>query len=270
MSLFKTFIKKPLGCAFTILAGLFLLLLVLGIVGVVIVDHFAVSIAAHELQQRTGFTLTAGQQDISALSGAVDLHDLEITNPDRFAAKDFLKFNEIKIKAEPTSLLHKRIIVDEVVVDLDSFAMVRNKDGSLNLLALKDGLMGPAPATPAATGTKSSSPAIPPFTVHSFTLKIKSVKLIDFKSNGGKPQIVNVNYSRTFTDVDETNYTTAAVQIGLDLKGAGFSFLADALANELLDPTTYLDAAKGIGGAVLNGAGTLLNGTGSLLKKIVP
>jgi hypothetical protein len=256
MSLFRTFIKKPLGCAFSLLVCLFLLLLVVGIVSVVVVDHFAVNIVAHELQQRTGFTLTAGQQDISALSGAVDLHDLEVTNPDRFAARDFLKFNEIKIKAEPTSPLHKRVIVDEIVVDLDSFAMVYNKDGSLNLMALKDGLMGSAPAAP--------------FTVHSFTLKIKSVKLIDFKSNGGKPQIMNVNYSRTFTDVDETNYPTVAVQIGLDLKSAGFSFLANALANELLDPGTYFDAAKGLSGAVINDAGSLINGAGSLLKKVVP
>jgi hypothetical protein len=112
--------------------------------------------------------------------------------------------------------------------------------------------------------------AIPPFTVHSLTLKVKSVKLVDFHSNGGKPQVVDVNYSRTFTDVDETNYTKVAVQIGLDLKGAGFSFLADALANELLDPGTYLDAAKGVGGAVINGAGAVLNGAGSLLKKIIP
>jgi hypothetical protein len=70
--------------------------------------------------------------------------------------------------------------------------------------------------------------------------------------------------------VDETNYTKVAVQVGLDLKGAGFSFLADALANELLDPNTYLDAAKGIGGAVLDGANSLLNGAGGLLKKVIP
>ena len=266
MSLFSLLVKKPLGCLFTILAGLFLLVIVFGVVGVMVVDHFAVNIASHVLKQRSGFAMSAGQQDISALSGAADLHEFEITNPDRFAAKEFLKFNEIKVKAEPTSVLHHRLIVDEMVVDLDSFAMVRNKDGSLNLLALKDGLMPPA-AAPAAG---KSGRAIPPFVIHSFTLKIKSIKLLDYQSNGGNPQLVQVNYSRTFTDVDETNYSKVAVQIGLDLKGAGFSFLADALANELLDPGTYLELAKGVGGAVLNGAGAVLNGAGSLLKKVIP
>jgi len=263
MSLFSVFVKKPLGCLFTILGGLLLLVIVVGVVSVLVVDHYAINIASRELKQRSGFTMTAGQQDISALSGAVDLHDLEITNPDRFAAKDFLKFNEVKVKAEPTSVMGKRIIVDEIVVDLDSFTMVRNKDGSLNLMALKDGLM-PAPAA------NKAATVIPPFTVHTFTLKIKSVKLLDFKSNNGKPQVTEVNYSRTFQDVDETNYTKVAVSIGLDLKGAGFSFLADALANELLDPSTYLDAAKGVGGAIMNGAGAVLNGVGNLFKKATP
>jgi uncharacterized protein involved in outer membrane biogenesis len=267
MSLFSSLVKKPLGCAFTILASLFLLVLVIVIVSVIVVDHFAVNIAAHELQQRSGFTLTAGQQDIGLLTGEADLHDLEITNPDRFAAKDFLKINEIAVNVEPLSVLHKRIIVDKFVVDIDSFAMVRNKDGSLNLTALKDGLLGAAPIT---TGTKTSGNAVPPFTIHSFTLKIKTVKRFDFNSNNGKPQIIEVNYSQTFKDVDETNYPAVAVQIGADLKREGYSSFENALKDELLDPATYFDAMKSIGGEVLDDAGAVLNGAGALFKKIIP
>ncbi|HTB62704.1 MAG TPA: hypothetical protein VK737_03870 [Opitutales bacterium] len=266
MGLITGLIKKPIGCFFTIVAGLFLLLLVIGIVGVIVVDHFAVGIAAHELNQRSGFTMTVGQQDISALSGAVDLKDLEVMNPDRFASKDFLKFNEIKVKAEPTSVLGKQYIVDEININLDAFTIVRNKDGSLNLKALKDGLM---PAS-AARSNSGPSAGIPPFLVKSFTLSIKSVSFIDFQNKGGKPQVAQINYTQTFTNVDEKNYATVVLKIGLDLKNAGYSFLFDALKEELLDPSTYLDLAKGIGGTVLDSGGAVLKGADSLLQKVVP
>jgi len=275
MSLIPGFIKKPIGCLLSLIIGFLLFVVVMGVVGVLVVDHFAIGIASHVLKQRSGFTMSAQQQDISALSGSVDLKGFEIDNPDRFPSKDFLNFDEIKVKAEPTSVLGKRILVDDITVNLNNFTMVRNKDGSLNLMALKDGLMGSEAAAAATTPNSSGTPKpaaspggkIPPFTVKSFTLTIKTMTLIDYKSNGGKPQVVNVNYTKTFTNVDETNYTSVAVKIGTDLSGAGFSFLADALKNELLDPNTYLDAVKGVGGAIESGATSIINGVGNLFKK---
>ncbi len=256
-------IRKPLGCLFKILFSLLLLMVAVGVVSVLVVDHFAVDIAAKILNQKTGFSLSTGKQDISALSCAGDLQDVLVTNPDRFAARDFLHFNELKLVTEPASVLSKRIVIDELVVDLDSFAMVRNKDGSLNLMALKDSLMG-------GTTADGKSMPIPPFTIKKFTLRIKSAKLLDFQHGNGKPQVTNMDYQNTFTDVNETNYTKVAVQIGADLSAKGYGFLEDALKNELLDPNTYLDAAKGLGGVVINGVGSAAKGAGSVLRSILP
>jgi hypothetical protein len=133
-------------------------------------------------------------------------------------------------------------------------------------MALKDGVMGGG----AAASTPGKSSSIPAFTVKKFTLRIKSAKLLDFQHGDGKPQITNMNYERTFTDINETNYNKVAVQIGLDLSANGFAFLSDALKNELLDPSTYLDAAKGLTGALLNGVGSAAKGVGTALKGIVP
>jgi hypothetical protein len=257
-------IRKPLGCLFKIIFTLILLLVLIGVVSVLAVDHFAVVAASKILNQKTGFSLYAGKQDISALSGAADLQDVQVTNPDRFPAKDFLHFNELKVATEPTSILNKRIVIDEVVVDLDTFAMVRNKDGTLNLLALKDGLMG------GSASSSGSKLPIPNFTVKKLTLRIKSAELLDFAHSDGQPQVTPINYDRTFTDVDETNYTKVAVQVGADLSTKGFAFLTDALKNELLDPSTYLDAAKGLGGAVVSGVGSAAKGVGNALKSILP
>jgi len=259
-------IRKPLGCLFKILFSLFLLFVVFGVVSVLVADHFAVDIASKILNQKTGFSLYASKQDISSFSGAGDLQDVQVSNPDRFAAKDFLHFNELKIVTDPASIIHRRIIIDEMVVDLDSFAMVRNQDGSLNLMALKDGLMGGS----ATSSTSGKSIPIPPFTIKKFTLRIKSAKLLDFQHGDGKPQITNMDYERTFTDINETNYNTVAVQIGADLSAKGFAFLTDALKNELLDPSTYLDAERGLGGVVIDGVGSAAKGAGGMLRSILP
>ncbi len=277
MSLIPGFIKKPIGCVLSIVVGLFLMLVVLGIVVVITLDYFAMDIAGHVLHQKSGFTLTVAKQNISVLSGSADVQGLQITNPDRFAAKDFIKFNELKGSVEVRPLLKKKIIVDEVVVDLDNLAVVQNKDGEYNFEALQKSLMGGASAAPAAGEKKSSSMAIPPFTIKKLTLKIHSAQYYNFKTGDGKPKTYNLDYERTFTDVNETNLTSVEVAIGTDLSGKGFGVFLDILKDKILDPDTYLNAVKGVGGlvgnaagAVLNGVGNAAKGAGDLVKKLIP
>ncbi len=275
MSLLPGFIKKPLGCLLSILASLLLLVLVLVVVGSLVVDYFAINIAGHELKQRSGFTLTAGSQDIGVLHGNFDVKDLELTNPDRFAAKDFVKFNEIQTSVEVSTMLSKRVVVDEIVVDLESLAIVQNKDGEDNFAALQNSLMGAT--APADATKKSKTPGIPPFTIKKLTLSVHGAKYFNFKTGDGKPAIYNLNYTRKFTDVNETNLFSVELAIGRDLDGKGFGIFSEILKDKILDHDTYLDAAKGITnlvgnatGAVLGGAGIALDGAGSLVKKVIP
>lgn len=274
MSLIPGFIKKPIGCILTLVVGLFLILLVLGVVGGLIVDHFALDIAAHEIHQRSGFVLTAEKQNINVFAGSADVQGLKLENPERFAAKDFVRFNELKGSVEIGALLKRQIVVDEVVVDLDTLAVVQDKDGEYNFAALQKSLLGGGAAT---GGGKASGLSIPPFTIKKFTLRIHQAKYFNFKTGDGTPKIYDVNYDRTFTDVNEKNLTSVEVAIGTDLAGHGFSVFLDVLKDQVLDPDTYLNAVKGIGnlagnaaGAVLDGVGNAAKGAGDLLKKIIP
>jgi len=276
MSLIPGFIKKPIGCVLSIVVGLFLMLLVLGVVVVITLDYFAVNIAGHVLQQKSGFVMTVEKQDVGVLSGSADVQGLQITNPERFAAKDFIRFNELKAKVEVGALLKKNIVVDEIVVDLDNLSIVQNKDGEYNFEALQKSLLGGS-AAPAAGEKKSAGPSIPPFTIKKLTLKIHTAKYYNFKTGDGKPKNYDLNYERTFTDVNEKSLTTVEVAIGEDLAGGGFPVFLDVLKDKLLDPDTYINAVKGIGnlagkaaGAVLNGIGDAAKGAGDLVKKIIP
>ncbi len=268
MSFLFGFINKPLGCLLSIFVSLLLLVVVLVVVSSLVVDYFAVNIAGHELKQRSGFTLTAGSQDIGVLHGYFDVKDLEVTNPERFAARDFIKFNEIKTSIEVSTILSKRIVVDEILVDLDSLAIVQNKDGEFNLAALQNSLM--SGGGPTDTTKKSSASAIPPFTIKKLTLSIHSAKYFNFNGGDGKPGIYNLGYTRTFTDVNETNLLSMEAAIGQDLRSKGYGIFTDILKEKILDPETYLGAVKGIGSLVGGAAGEIFDDAGSVLKKIIP
>ncbi len=271
MSLIPGFVKKPIGCVLSLIFGLFLMVLVFGIVTIVVVDYFAMDIASHELRQRSGFVMTVEKQDIGVLSGSADVQGLKIENPDRFAAKDFVRFNQLKAKVEVSPLFKRQIVVDEIVVDLDALAVVQNKDGEYNFAALQNSLLG------GSSEKKSSAMAIPPFTIKKLTLKIHQAKYFNFKTGDGKPKLYDLNYERTFNDVTEKNLTSVEVAIGTDLSSKGFSVFLDVLKDKILDPDTYLDAVKGVGGlvgdaagAVLNGVGSAAKGVGDSLKKLIP
>ncbi len=262
MSLIPGFIKKPLGCIFSLIIGFFLLVIVCGVVGVIVADHFAVGIAGKILQERSGFTMSVAKQDISILSGAVDLQGLKIENPDRFAAKDFVSLNEVKAKVEVMPLLKKQIVVDEIVVDLDCLSVVENKDGEYNFVALQKSLMPPKTGTEATAANKAAGPSIPPFTIKKLTIRVHTAKYFDFASGDGKPRVYNLNYDKTFTDVTDQNLFAVEKQVGEDLAAQGFNVFLDVLTSKMLN---YVGDAAG---AVMNGAGSVVKGIGNALKNL--
>jgi hypothetical protein len=240
-------IKKPLGCILSLFIGLVMLVLVLGVVGVLLVDHYAVDIASRVLEQRTGFTMSVGQQDINAFGGSADLQNLQISNPDRFPSKEFMTLKEFKVKVDPASLLGKRIVVDEVLVDVDSATLVENKDGDINLLVLKDSLLSGGNA-PAAGSSASSGPAIPPFLVKSFTLRINTIKFLDGSSGTISTVTQSVNYERTFTNVTEADVNTISSEVATDLSARGAAFVSQIAISKTVQGVS--NAIKGIGNAL--------------------
>jgi hypothetical protein len=256
-------IKKPLGCLLSLLVGLLLLVVMIGVVGVLLADHFVVDIATHELQQRTGFGVTVGQQEVGLVHGLVDVHDIQITNPSRFASPDFLKLNELKLKLDPGSLRGPRLLVDEVVVDLDSLAIVQDKDGEFNFEAIQKALTS-APVTAPAVGPKTTDATTPPFTIKQLTIRLKTTEFFDFQSGDGQPKTITVNYEQTFNNVTEANLLQVEATIGTALADKGFGSLTDALKKA--DPAAYLKTVQDLGGAVLDQA---VPGAENLLKSIV-
>jgi uncharacterized protein involved in outer membrane biogenesis len=272
-------ITKPLGCLFSLIFSLLVLVVIVVVGAVVVIDHFAVPGVAALVKEKTGFTMTVGKQDVNLFAGSIDLQGLTITNSSRFAVPGFVDLNEFALQVSLKSLLSDRIDVGTVLVDLKDVTIVKAADGSYNAKVFADALKAAIPASQSTSAQEkpgaSGSSKVPPFIIHSLTIKIGTVQYCDYSSGSGTPKVYTVNYSRTFTDV--TNLNALALALGKDFTGMGMEFMANMIVSSLTNLNTYLDLANG----VLNGAGQagtqLLNvgqgaakGTGDLLKKINP
>lgn len=264
-------ITKPIGCLFSLLFTLLVLVALFAAAVVLGVDHFAGDAAAYVVKMRTGFTMAYATQDVDILHGVVDFTGLTITNSSRFPAPGFVDLNQIRLAIEPKSLVEDKLVVDEVVVDLKTLTVVRTADGEYNFAAFAQALQG----TPAATAQPAATPAqpataakIPPFLIHTLTIKVGTVDYCDFKSGSGKPKTYNIGYNRTFTDV--TSLDALKVALAKDFAAQGLQFLSDAIISSVLDPSTYLDLASGAlkeGGAV---GGQVINAGKGVINKLNP
>jgi len=276
-------ITKPIGCLFSLLFSLVILVVLVAVGCVLVVDHYAADIAGTFLKEKTGFELSYAKQEVTLFGGLVDFQGLRLTNSSEFPVPDFVEFNEFKAAVEPRSLLADRIVVDEVVVDLKNVTIVKKADGTYNAKAFADALKAAIPANQSAAAQQkpgaSGSSKVPPFIIKTLTVKIGTVDYCDYSSGSGSPKVYNINYSRTFTDV--TDVKTVATAMAKDFAGFGMTFMADMIVSTLTNFNTYLDLANGVlngagqvGGKVLDVGQGVVNGAakgaGGLLKSINP
>lgn len=276
-------ITKPIGCLFSLLFSLVILVVLLAVGSVLVVDHYAADLAGAIVKEKTGFGLTYATQEVNLFKGQVDFQGLKLTNANAFPVPDFVEFNEFKTAVEPRSLLGDRIVVEEVVVDLKNVTIVKTADGTYNAKAFADALKAAIPATQSASAQAkpgaSGSSKVPPFIIKTLTVKISTVNYCDYSSGSGSPRVYHINYSRTFTDV--TDIKSVAMAMAQDFAGFGMTFMADMIVSTLTNFNTYLDLAndifKGagqIGGKVLDVGQGVINGAakgaGGLLKSVNP
>ena len=237
-TLFKL-ITKPLGCLFSFVLGL-LLLVVLLVVGVVVfVDHFGVEAGSQWVSQRTGFALDVGQQNINLFQGLVDLQKTRVVNSNQFPALDFAEFNQLKVQADPWSLAGGRIVISEAVVDLDSVSLVRNQAGVFNAVAFADALNPPATSSTSGSFTTKQ---VPPYLIKQLTIRVGTVKYFDFDGHDGQPQSQTVNYAQTFTDVTDFK-TQVAPALARKFTPVAVAMIGNAVFNSLVNTNTYLQGA---------------------------
>jgi hypothetical protein len=117
--------------------------IVIGIIVVVIVlllvfKNILIKTAVEQGTKRaTGLELVIGDMNVGLLASKVDITDMQLLNPAGFPDKVMIDIPQFLVDVELASFFKKRVHVQTLALDLKELMVVRNKDRTLNLSALK-------------------------------------------------------------------------------------------------------------------------------------
>jgi uncharacterized protein involved in outer membrane biogenesis len=210
----------------------------------------AISHAAH-VPVRIGSTRAA------ILSGSIDLKDVRIDNPRGFPERQMLHIGRIAIDAEPAAFLKNRAHFESVRLDLKELAVIKNRDGKLNVDALK-----PTPKEKERAreqqkmqkeqAKKKGAPG-PKLQIDVLTMSIGKVVYKDY-SAGGQPSVQVFDVG--IRDREYRNITDPSAVVSL--------LMVEALTRTTLSRLADLDMdlfKDGAAGALASGLGLVGEGT---------
>ena len=241
-----------------ILLGVVVLLIAFVVVVAVAKDAIIKYAVTEGVKAVTGLTLQIDSLQIGFQKTLVGINGLKLFNPKGFEDKLMIDLPEIFVQYDLPALLKKEVHLQVVRLNLESFTVVKNKEGKLNLDALKPVQTAkeekPAPEQKPQPEEKA---AMPPLKIDLLELKIGTVYYKDY-SVGPQPSVrefkVNINERHeNITDPQEL------VKI----------IVTKALAKTTIANLTNFDIAglKGSLGGALKGAGGLTVGTGKEVEK---
>jgi hypothetical protein len=132
-------------------------------------------IVEHELRNVTGFDFHVAVLSANPFTGSVEVQGLAANNPVGYPTPDFVDLRELRAKAELYPwVFSKKIIVDDLDLDLGKIVLVRRHDGKSNV----------GQVITAFTG--SSTPSKPtPYLVKALHLRVEELVFSDYA--GRKP-----------------------------------------------------------------------------------
>lgn len=176
-------------------------------------------VAAQRLKAMTGYRLETDSVDLSLMSGSASVKGFHLQNPEGWPEENFVKINEMTIDVDPGTLLGEgRKVIDNLVMDLGTVDIVKNKDGLVNYKDLMEKLGGKEEeAEPEAEETakeeevqkEKSAPF--EYLIHRLVLRVEKVRFCDY--TGSKPSIREVNINLDLTLKEVTNIQDVVAQV---------------------------------------------------------
>jgi hypothetical protein len=222
------------------------------------------------IQKRTGFHASVDSLYANPFTASVNIHQLEIDNPDTFPQPDFVVVNQFRTAVDPNSIFSDRVVVKDAVFDVALIAVVKNAAGQTNVQVFQTGVLGAKhekPEEKPAPGQKPEEKPAPEekkapkhFLIQHLVVKLDKIVLADY--SGATPQVreIPVNINRTFTDVTDLKQISGPLLADLSVTGIG-KLASNVLG--LLIPTPILEslgvAAKGTGGILQQTGKTTTN-----------
>ena len=239
------------------LAKILILVVVVLVVLGVVKNTLAQTVITSALSRATHVPVQIGSTKVGFLSSTIDIKKLRVYNPSGFPDKLMIDVPQIYIAFDPPALFKGQAHFKEVKLDLKEMTVVRNKDGKLNVDAVK-------PSSEEKKESKEKAKPepgkkAPKLMIDKLSLSIGRVTYKDY-SAGGEPTVqtfdVNIQ-NREFTYID--NPTTVVSLL-----------MFEALTRTTLSSLANLDVnAFKEGGlqALSKGLGVVGDGTGAVEDK---
>jgi hypothetical protein len=152
----------------------------------------------------TGLQLDIGRMDVSLTDTLIGINDMKLYNPDEFSDRVMVDLPEIYVDYDLGAFIDGRVHLEEVRINLKELTVVRNRDGTLNLDALKAAKSGERAEEPKEEAGDGKRPEI---SIDLMKLRIGKAVYKDY-SKGGKPRVLEYNIGldeeyRDITDLDK-------------------------------------------------------------------
>lgn len=155
----------------------------------------------------TGLQLKIRNLNLSLLKGMLDAKGIALYNPRGFQDRVMIDISELYGDVDVPSILQGKPHVEELRLDLREFVIVKNKDGKLNLDALKPASKAKADKeTEPQKKEEAVKKATPQIRIDKLVLKVGKVVYKDY-SAGGEPSVqeFNVNLNETHENITNIN-----------------------------------------------------------------
>jgi hypothetical protein len=173
------------------------LAILLGVVGLVVFAWATLlsTVVEHELRNVTGFDFHLAVLSANPFSGHVTVQGLAANNPPGYPTPDFVQLRELGAKVELYPwLFSRKIVVDDLDLDLEKIVLVRRHDGKTNV--------GQLMAAFAASSTPTTSkPA--PYLLKALHLRVDRLVFSDFEGDKPVERTYQLNIDQSYSNVSD-------------------------------------------------------------------
>jgi hypothetical protein len=163
---------------------------------------FLPALVDHELRAVTGFDFHVAVLSADPFTGHVSVRGLSARNPPAYPDPDFIEVRELRGDVGLFSwLFSKRIVIDDLTIDIEKIVLVRTHDGKTNagefMAAFskpREAGSGPAPAPRKPT----------PYLIKKLHLNFDRLVVVDFSGSKKDEKVYALHIDETFINVADS------------------------------------------------------------------
>jgi len=226
---------------------IFRIIVILAVIVAVFVvgRNVIVKIAAEKgVQAATGLPLKIKKLDIGLAKTHIGINDLSLLNPKGFKDKVMFHAPEIFVDYNLGAILTGKIHIEDIRLDFDQFVVIKNKEGKLNVEALKPKKgAGKQIQKEEKKKGKTAKGKAPKIQIDHLSLKVGKVVYKDYQAGDPSVKEYNVNISEEMNDVTDIQALIGQIA-GRAAAKAGLASLTGLDVNAMKEAVD-VDALKG-------------------------